>query len=236
MHFGIIAAGEGSRLAQEGASVPKPLIPIQGQPMIERLIRIFERCGASSINVVVNEQMTDVREFLSSLRMKEGVKLNLKVKSTPSSMHTFLEMVSMMEDDGRFIATTVDTIFREEDFRKYVAAYSAAEDTVDGMMAVTDFIDDEKPLYIATSPEMRITAFCDTRNPDTRYISGGIYGLSRRVRPLLEECISSGKSRMRNFQRELLVKGLDIEAFPMGKIIDVDHLSDVEVAENFLKA
>ena len=41
MKFAIIAAGEGSRLAQEGITTPKPLIEIQGVPMIERLVKIF---------------------------------------------------------------------------------------------------------------------------------------------------------------------------------------------------
>ena len=46
MRFGIIAAGEGSRLALEGSGQPKPLVPIAGVPMIERLARIFMNCGA----------------------------------------------------------------------------------------------------------------------------------------------------------------------------------------------
>ena len=49
MKFGIIAAGEGSRLASEGVKEPKPLITIQGVPLIERLVRIFARHGATSI-------------------------------------------------------------------------------------------------------------------------------------------------------------------------------------------
>ena len=57
MHYGIIAAGEGSRLVQEGVSRPKPLVEIEGCPMIERLIRIFGECGAESVSVIVNEEM-----------------------------------------------------------------------------------------------------------------------------------------------------------------------------------
>ena len=34
MKFAIIAAGEGSRLAQEGVEEPKPLVSVCGQPMI----------------------------------------------------------------------------------------------------------------------------------------------------------------------------------------------------------
>ena len=56
MHYGIIAAGEGSRLAQEGVERPKPLVRLCGKPMIGRLIDIFMDCGAESISVVVSEE------------------------------------------------------------------------------------------------------------------------------------------------------------------------------------
>ena len=41
MDYAIIAAGEGSRLVQEGVTTPKPLIRLLGEPMIDRLIRLF---------------------------------------------------------------------------------------------------------------------------------------------------------------------------------------------------
>ena len=45
-------------------------------------------------------------------------------------------------------------------------------------MAVTRYIDDEKPLYVETeSDSMRIKAFRDETWDEARYISGGIYGL-----------------------------------------------------------
>ena len=67
MHYGIIAAGEGSRLAQEGVALPKPLVKIQGLPMIGRLIDIFRRNGAESISVIVNDRMPEVAEYLRAL-------------------------------------------------------------------------------------------------------------------------------------------------------------------------
>ena len=41
MKFAVIAAGDGSRLASEGVSVPKPLAEVKGEKLIDRLIRIF---------------------------------------------------------------------------------------------------------------------------------------------------------------------------------------------------
>ena len=45
-------------------------------------------------------------------------------------------------------------------------------------MAVTDFIDDESPLYIGTDNALNIDGFYDKREPRFRFISGGIYALS----------------------------------------------------------
>ena len=36
MNYAIIAAGEGSRLRNEGVAAPKPLVPLNGRPMIGR--------------------------------------------------------------------------------------------------------------------------------------------------------------------------------------------------------
>lgn len=234
MNYAIIAAGEGSRLRSEGVSVPKPLVQIDGQPMIGRLIDIFLRCGAEKISVIVNEQMTEVRQYLESLIDKLPVELSIAVKTTPSSMHSFYE-VSRPFNGERFILTTVDTIFRLEDFRRYAEAFASQPGDVDGMMAVTDYIDDEKPLYIDVDSDMRIKAFTDSPFPGVKYISGGIYGLDGKSLAVLDNCINNGVSRMRNFQRALVTAGLNLKAYPLGKILDVDHQGDIVKAEEFIR-
>lgn len=66
MNYAIIAAGEGSRLVQEGVKLPKPLVNLCGKPMIRRLIDIMLSCNAESLSIIVNEQMTEVREYLEN--------------------------------------------------------------------------------------------------------------------------------------------------------------------------
>lgn len=230
MNYAIIAAGEGSRLVQEDVKLPKPLVNLCGTPMIKRLIDIMTDCNPESLSIIVNEQMTEVRDYLESLELP--VPLHLTVKTTPSSMHSFYE-VSRHFKDGKFILTTVDTIFREEDFRAYVEAFEADE-TTDGYMAVTSFIDDEKPLYIDVDADMRITAFRDRPFEGMKYISGGIYGLTAPALKVLENCMETGVSRMRNYQRALVEAGLNLKAYPFPKIIDVDHAGDIATAEAFI--
>lgn len=228
MKFAILAAGEGSRLAQEGVELPKPLVKVNGEAMIDRLIRIFNDCGAEDIYIITNNLTELTQDHLRQLQENDE-KIHLIVKTTPSSMHSFYELRKVM-GNGKFCLTTVDTIFREDEFRQYIQAWENADD--DGLMAVTDYIDDEKPLYIATDAHLNITAFLD--DEPQPYISGGIYGLSDTSFPVIDKCISEGQSRMRNFQRQLVKDGLHLKAYPFSKILDVDHASDIEKAEAFL--
>ncbi len=61
----IIAAGKGSRLQHRGES--KPLIPILGVPLIERVIRAAIEAGADEFYVVIGYQGERVRLFLERL-------------------------------------------------------------------------------------------------------------------------------------------------------------------------
>lgn len=230
MKFAIIAAGEGSRLAQEGVKCPKPLIEIQGVPIIERLVHIFLRNNASSVSIIINNRQPQTLALLQ--KMQSNLPLNIVVKETPSSMHSMHALMPHLQGDEKFCLTTVDTLFHEEEFTRFIKAFE--ESTTDGMMAVTGYIDDEKPLYIDTDDELNITAFCDTRSKGNRYISGGIYGLTPKALLTLQRCIDEGVYRMRNFQRALIADGLSLKAYPFGKIIDIDHAGDIVKAEEFL--
>ena len=241
MTFAILAAGEGSRLAQEGINVPKPLVKINGMPMIERLINIFMKAGAEK-NVIINNNIhPETRKYIARLKDR-GLPIELVVKTTPSSMHSFYELMPLL-GNGKFCLTTVDTIFKEDEFLNFIDLFKSSAD--DGMMATTDFIDDEKPLYIATDEKDFIAGFYDSlkqfeddkhnNNIVCNLISGGIYCLDDKSFPTLDKCIKNGMSRMRNFQRQLIADGLKLKAYKFSKILDIDHAQDITKAEEFLK-
>lgn len=230
MNYAIIAAGEGSRLAQEGVKQPKPLVPLNGEPMIKRLIDIFLQNNAQSISIIVNEEMTSVHDYLSHLQLP--VPLHLVRQSTPSSMHSFALLKPYLAQ-GQFCLTTVDTIFHGNEFQGYIK-YIENQSDADGVFAVTDYIDDEKPLHVAVDGDMNITNFLDATDMP-RYVSGGIYSLKPdKAFDVLEQCLADNIFRMRNFQRALIQKGLQIKAYPFCKIVDVDHAGDIAKAEQFL--
>ena len=239
MKYAIISAGEGSRLAQEGITAPKPLVTIQGECMIDRLIRIFSSNGAEEIIVIVNDLTNDVQAHLAGLHT--DVPLRVVVKTTPSSMHSF-HAISPYLAGERFCLTTVDTIFHEEEFHRFIQAF-LSDTSLDALMGVTAFIDDEKPLYVATHDDMRVEGFYDSLgdfrmkgDPQARcrFVSGGLYALGPRAIDTLNRCMEKGMARMRNFQRQLVSDKLHVKAYTFSKVLDVDHASDIAKAEQFV--
>ena len=60
MKYVILAAGLGSRFAKNGEKKPKPLVEIEGQPMIGRLIDILMKNDGEQINIVANSRMPEL--------------------------------------------------------------------------------------------------------------------------------------------------------------------------------
>lgn len=211
---------------QEGSAWPKPLVRLGGEPMIGRLLRIMHGCvRCDGIAVIVNPANTATLEYLETVRREFG--LEIVAKATPSSMHSMYELSPLLRG-GLFCATTVDTVFREDEFLAYIDAFESGD--AECLMGVTAYIDDEKPLYVGTDDDMRITGFHDTLS-GCSLVSAGIYGLCDRAVDVLERCVLSGQSRMRVFQRQLVAEGLDVRAWKFGKVVDVDHLADIAKAE-----
>lgn len=231
MLYAILAAGEGSRLAEEGCEVPKPLVHIQDETLIGRLIRVFIANGATRIVVICNAKHAATQAYLRSLTLP--IPLDIVVQSTPSSMHSLYAIRDYLKAEERFCVTTVDTIFSEREFAQYIHAFR--ESDLDGLMAVTTYVDDEKPLYVQTIGELTITNFCDTCEERCTHVSGGIYCLTPKALSTLTRCIEQGQSRMRNFQRQLVADGLHLKAYSFSKIIDVDHASDIVKAEQLIR-
>ena len=69
----IIAAGKGARLRSKGAS--KPLTPIFGVPLIERVILSAIKAGVNEFFVVTGYQANPLKEFLNDLSHRLGIRI-----------------------------------------------------------------------------------------------------------------------------------------------------------------
>jgi NDP-sugar pyrophosphorylase family protein len=233
MNYAIIAAGKGSRLLQDGFSTPKPSVLLNGVPLIHRLLDIFCCNGAEAVSIILNEDMLSVQEQVEARARQLPVPIRWVIQSTPSSLHSFHALSPFLKE-GKFCLTTVDTVFHPDTFAAFIRAFEEDADN-DGLLAVTDYIDDEKPLYVSVDEATgHILDFHDQARDHDPYISGGIYGLTPQTLPTLDRCIEQNIAHLRNYQRRLLADGFKLKAYPFGKIIDVDRMKDIETAEKHL--
>ncbi len=232
MEFAIIAAGEGARLKEGGFTLPKPMVTLEGLPLIHRLLNVFASNTATAVHIIINDFSPEVEVYIAQLQKQFSFHINVIKKSTPSSLHSFYELLPHIKEDAVCL-TTVDTVFDETEFSGYITAFLSEQNT-DALMAVTSFVDDEKPLYAVTNNNMHITAYLDEKRSDAHFVSGGIYCLKRKVFAVVENAVVSGASRMRNLQRLFVSEGFAIKAYPFSKIVDIDHVEDIAKAEEWL--
>lgn len=230
MRAGIIAAGDGARMAAGGLEAPKPLLRVGGITLVERTLRALIDAGIGEITFVVNERMASIVDVVEGLRL--GVPVHPVIATTPSSMHSLQALAPRLADE-RFVLCTVDSILRPADFRGFVRRF-AARPPGEIQLAYTSFVDDENPLRIAVDGDERVVHIGPSAS-DSPHVTLGLYGMGPEIFPALDRAIAEGVHRLRNFLARLLAEGMPVRGHRILKGIDVDRPHDLAVAEAFVK-
>jgi NDP-sugar pyrophosphorylase family protein len=230
MRAGIIAAGRGERLLRGGIETPKPLVPIGGEPLIARVIRAAANLQVDSIACIVNDVNRSVAHYLRSGSWP--VPLELIVKTTPSSMESLFCLAPLLKDEP-FLLFTVDSVFG---FRSLARFLAGAQSLVDGqgVLALTRFVDDEKPLWAQVDAHHRITAL-GREARSSRYVTAGFYYFRPEIFAMIGGARVRKLNALRQFLGLLLESGYVLYGLPVAKTVDVDYPEDIEKAETYLK-
>ncbi|HTO87632.1 MAG TPA: NDP-sugar synthase [Thermoanaerobaculia bacterium] len=216
---GVIAAGEGSRLQALGPS--KPLVPVAGMPLVERVLSNFAAAGVSSVSIIFNAEQEECAAFVED-RFPELVK-TVVLRTTPHSWESFRTILAV-SPPGRLLVTTVDTLCAAEDFVAFVrkAEQAAEEETV---LAVTPLVADEKPLWVRRDASDRVR---EIGGAEGDAVTAGLYVISEGARRL-EPPATLG--RLREYLSWLCAAGEPIRAVSIPRAVDVDRPEDVRLAE-----
>ncbi|MGA2936456.1 MAG: NTP transferase domain-containing protein [Syntrophobacteraceae bacterium] len=229
MKAGIIAAGLGERMAKGGITTPKPLIPVAGHPLISRVIHTAAKLRASSVACIVNAENPAVVRYLEESSWP--LPLEIIVRTTPNSMESLFSLAPLLSDEP-FILFTVDVVTGDQTVERFLDRARGLGDG-QGALALTDFIDDEKPLWVSVDGGSRIVAIGGAAR-GSRYVTAGFYYFSPEIFAMVDAARAKHLSALRQFLGFLIDHGYPLHGIPVSKTLDVDFPGDIRKAEALL--
>jgi NDP-sugar pyrophosphorylase family protein len=230
MKVGILAAGEGSRLQAAGLSMPKPLLPVGGVPLIGYLLQALSQVEVEQIVCVINSRGGAVADYVK--RHYPAMQVTFIERDTRSSFESFQLLCAALHG-APFLVTTVDTLFAPAFLSEFLQV-ACCQTGIDMMLTLTTFIDDEKPLYVCLDDQQRIVQL-GAAAYGSSYVTSGIYYCAPCVSTACATLTPGRLGALREFLAWLLQQGYWLQGYLAPTMIDVDRPQDIAVAEQFLR-
>lgn len=229
----ILAAGLGSRLGSAEAGVPKPLMPVGGQPLVAHALAHAEASGCREAIVVIGYEGRRVRAAIETLSTSLTVRFVETPDATAPNGHSLLAAAAWARP--RFFLQMVDHVFGQPVLRRLDGATThddeAARLLVDRTPDAALDLDDATKVQLAGS---RITAI-GKGLATWDAIDTGVFRLTDAVFAALRAVPADEPLTVSSAMRRLVAAGslraVDIGGTPWA---DVDTPADHLVAERLL--
>jgi NDP-sugar pyrophosphorylase family protein len=236
MKAGLIAAGLGERLRAHGMTLPKPLVPVAGRPLIDYVLAAVAAAGLRQVACIVNEESRGIEQHCRD-RWPQ-LAFDFIRRTTPSSMESLFTLRPLLAGE-RFVLLTVDAVFAPRVLDRFLTAAAARVDA-QAVLALSTFVDDEKPLYARLAADGRISALGADAQPrdasDVPLVTAGFYVFDPAIFDEIAYARQSGFTALRQFLGHLLQRGYRFYGERIGKTVDVDRPEDLAVAEAFIRS
>jgi NDP-sugar pyrophosphorylase family protein len=224
----VMAAGEGSRLRPLSERWPKPILPIDGRPVVATLLRELAGAGCSSVVVVTGHLAEQVEDLVGD---GSGFGLEVRFVRQPGVLGSAdaVRRALAAGAEPPLLVTAADTVYSSGDLRRFAEAYAASGAA--GALAVRREPAPDPP----HRPAVRVSDGLVTRVIDddtTNPLAGApLWALGPGVVPLLEG-LPGPPFALADAVERAIRSGLEIAAVEIGKTRDLTHPVDL-IRENF---
>lgn len=118
-------AGSGSRLRRSGQTLPKPLVPVCGRPLISHTLESLEKLGTRTIHVVLGANAADLLIALRAL-VPERIHLNPIRNPDWQKQNGVSVLCAKGQVTAPFLLTMGDHLFDWEIFARFLKASDPA--------------------------------------------------------------------------------------------------------------
>lgn len=182
----IPAAGRGARLDRPGT--PKPLVEIDGVPLIVRTLRQMQAAGVTRVVIVTGYRAAQVRQVI---RATPGLTLDLEFVYNRRWRHGLGASVIAARDrfSGPFLLAMADHVYDPP----LIARLAAAEPVPEGLVAAVDH-DPTRIFDLADAVKVRLEAgrpVAFTRHLDAPAVDAGLFLATPAIFAALEACAAT---------------------------------------------
>jgi NDP-sugar pyrophosphorylase family protein len=222
----VVAAGEGRRLRPISARWPKPVLPIDGRPVVASLLRELETAGLRRVWLVVGHLREQIEALVGA---GDGFGVDVTYVLQPAVLGSADAVAQALGAGAGLPAVIVaaDTLFRPGDVGAFASSFAAAG--ADGAIAVRR---DPPPGPARAAVRVRdgLVEVVQDHDPANPLSGAPLWGLTAPVAERL--CCDSEPFELGNAFQAAVDAGARIAAIEIGNTRDLTDPLDL-VKENF---
>lgn len=226
-HAVVMAAGEGTRLRPLTERWPKPVLPIDGRPVIATLLRELAAGGVTVAFVVTGHLAEQVEELVGD---GSGFGVEVRFARQPGVLGSAdtVRRALVAGAEPPLLVSAADTVYSTGDVARFARAYEASG--AEGAIAVRRDPPPEPPHRWGVKVAGRLVEDV-VYGGETPYSSAPLWAIGPALVPLLEG-LAGPPYELADVVRRALDSKLPIGGIEIGKTRDLTHAIDL-VKENF---
>jgi NDP-sugar pyrophosphorylase family protein len=219
----VMAAGEGTRLRPLTERWPKPVLPIDGRPVLATLLRELERAGFDEVTVVTGHLAEQVESLVG-----EGKAFRARVRFVrqPEPLGSADAVLRAVGSGAMppLLVTGADTVFGSGDLAIAVESWRA-DSAAGALGARRGGREEQTPVRIEGGKVVEIGG------EDRAHTAAPLWILGEELVAALRE-VPGPPFEIAHAVREAMAAGHEIQALPVGPTRDLTRPADV-VTQNF---
>ena len=216
----ILAGGRGKRLRPITDKIPKPLIPINNKPLIERTIKYLKKYGITEIIISSGYKSNLIEKFLKK-KKNFGCKIIFSTEKTPLGTGGAIKKALKHVDEESFLVLNGD-IVTNIDLKKILKK----PNTIAANELKTKF----GTMNIRNN---KILKFNEKKDVTNVWMNPGIYHLSKNIKKLIPK-----KGSLEGIVFPKMVKSKTLETVKFKNVLwfSIDSHKDIEECSKEIKS
>jgi len=119
----ILAAGRGTRMGSLTGDVPKPMLPVEGKPILQHIIEGIKEAGIRQFHIIVGYRAETIEGFFTDGH-ELGVNLTYSHQLVQDGTGKAPELAREFVDVDPFLLTYADILVKAETYRQVVTRFT----------------------------------------------------------------------------------------------------------------